>query len=43
MTAERLVRVEDDKRVKGRGGGLGDRALLAEAVETRIIRTARRS
>jgi len=26
VTAERLVRVEDDKRVKGRGGGLGDRA-----------------
>lgn len=26
MTAERLVRVEDDKRVKDRGGGLGDRA-----------------
>ena len=23
MTAERLVRVENDKRVKGRGGGLG--------------------
>jgi hypothetical protein len=26
VTAEVLVRAEDDKRVEGRGGGLGDRA-----------------
>lgn len=31
------MRVEDDKRVKGRGGGLGDRGRVL-LVETRIRR-----